>query len=106
MPKIASNASDKENDSVSSKLIETVPSLVISTQPVVITSVQRKVFIGNYETVDVFMGIALPTSIDDITDKDHLRAALAEAANLGFSIVSKETADRYRMIKDGGQRNT
>jgi hypothetical protein len=103
MPSIKSNASDKEIDSIAQKVIDSNPAITITTDPVVITSVQRKVFIGNYETVDVFMGLALPTSVSDLTDKEALRKALVEAAELGFSITARETASRYRIIKEASQ---
>jgi hypothetical protein len=75
----------------------------ISTSPVFICGVNRKVNIGNFENVDIYAGITIPMANVDPADKDALAEAVANAAAYGFSLVSKETGERYMLIKDGQQ---
>lgn len=99
MPKVNSNASDKQNDAMSTSA-ELMQNLVVTTNPVVITAVQRKANIGNYETIDLYMAVALPLSVVDAYDGDALTDALNTAADQGFSLVAKATGDRYVAIKE------
>ena len=75
----------------------------ISTNPVFICGVNRKVNIGNFENIDIYAGITIPLSNIDPSDKEALSQAVADAAAYGFSLVSKETGERYMLIKDGQQ---
>ena len=75
----------------------------ISTNPVFICGVNRKVNIGNFENIDIYAGITIPLPNIDPADKEALSEAVKEAAAYGFSLVSKETGERYVLIKDGQQ---
>lgn len=99
MARLNANADDKENSALekTSKMMENI---VITTNPVVITAVQRKVNIGNYETVDVYMGVAIPIELE--TDEVLLHEAISKAAEKGFKMASYETGIRYKNIKGEG----
>jgi hypothetical protein len=100
MAKINSNASDKENNSALEKTSAVLGSLSLTTDPVVITAVQRKANIGNFETIDIYMAVAIPQPGLDVTDAEALSEALAKAAETGFTIASRETSQRYKLIKE------
>jgi hypothetical protein len=99
MAKINSNASDKQNDAMTTTT-NALGNLSITTSPIVITAVQRKANIGNYETIDLYMAVALPQSDMDLLDQDALTDSLTKAADYGFSLVAKATGDRYVSIKE------
>lgn len=99
MPKVSSNASDKQNDAMTSTS-NVISSLAITTDPIVITAVQRKVNIGNFETIDLYMAVVVPQPELDVLDKDALVAGITKAAELGFNIASKGTGDRYLAVKE------
>lgn len=82
-----------------SPIADAVHKLIVSA-PVLIIGVNRKANVGNYETVDVYAGIALPMPEAIDASPEVLREVVAEYAELGISIVAKETADRYTAIKN------
>lgn len=75
--------------------------------PVMICGVNRKANVGGFENIDVYNAITVPVMYD-ITSNDYLefKRATEEAAKIGFAIASKETNDRYTVIKanQGGGR--
>lgn len=77
--------------------------LSVTTTPVLMCGVNRKINIGNFENIDVYAGISIPLDGVSFGDKEELRKTIEEAAAYGFSVVSKETGDRYTMIKDSQQ---
>ena len=83
MPKINSNASDKQGDAMTTTN-SVMTNVVISTDPVIITAVQRKVNIGNYETT-------INTFIKAFVDKRFVYDR--ECAHMGRS-------ERWRQQKD------
>ncbi len=96
MPKIARDDNER---SLSEDMTPHFANISITTKPVLITGVNRKANVGNFETVDVYAGLAIPIDID-ITDNMELLAEMVEqAANYGFALTSKEVADRYHKIK-------
>lgn len=101
MPKMSKNAMDQDLDSPIGKVVEeALSSLCVSTLPVFICGVNRKINIGNYENIDVYAGIALPIEGVSLSDRESLSLAIQEAAAYGFSLVSKETGERYYLIKE------
>lgn len=96
MARLNANADDKNNGALE-KTSQVIEGLIVTTNPVVITAVQRKVNIGNYETVDVYMGVAIPISSE--VDEEKLHESISKAAEKGFKIVSYETGIRYKSIK-------
>lgn len=99
MARLANTASDKQTSALE-KTSDMMPSVTITTNPVVITAVQRKANIGNFETIDIYMAVAMPTSMEALVDADALETALTQAAEFGFSVAAKETGKRYHVIKD------
>ncbi len=77
--------------------------ITVSTNPVFICGVNRKINIGNFENIDVYAGITIPLTDVDPSDRDALAEAVKQAAADGFAIVSKETGERYSIIKDSQQ---
>lgn len=101
MPKISKNALEQDVDSPLANAVEqSLSSISISTVPVFICGVNRKINIGNYENIDVYAGIALPIDSVSLEDREALTAAIQDAAMYGFGLVSKETGDRYYLIKE------
>jgi hypothetical protein len=71
--------------------------------PVLICGVNRKVNIGNFENVDVYAAISLPLNSVSIEDQEALSEMVQEAAAYGFGLVSRETGERYQLIKENQQ---
>lgn len=98
MPKINQNATEQNTQNIDAKMQEFLPNVVITTNPVVICGVNRRIGLGNYEHLDIYAGIALPISHEYLADTESLNLAIAQAAEQGFNIVSKETYDRYMLL--------
>lgn len=95
MPKIP--ADQQQQGGVRDTVERLAGSLAVTTEPVFVCGVQRKVNIGNFETIDVYAGLALP--LGAVVD-EALREAVHQAAEVGFALTSEETAERYTFIKD------
>lgn len=65
----------------------------------VFCGVQRKVNIGNFESIDVYCAASVPVEIEDPQDKEELHSKLIEAMEDMISITSKVTAEKYEIIK-------
>lgn len=103
MPKITQTAQEQSTGAPISEMVSLNPSLSVSTTPVLVCGVNRKVNIGNFENIDIYAGITLPLNNVSLENKEALSKAIEEAAAYGFSIVSKETGDRYSLIKESQQ---
>jgi len=104
MPKIVPSAMEQSENSIMEKVINTMSDqLSVTTNPVFICGVNRKINIGNFENIDVYAGITLPLNDVSLEDKEALQQAIEEAASYGFSVVSKETGERYMLIKESQQ---
>lgn len=105
MPKISENAQEKSTNPIA-MAAEANPQLVIP-YPVMLCGVNRKINIGNFETIDVYSAIGVPLSTFDPSDLEVFKAAAEAAADIGFSITSKETGARYNAIHEmqaGGRK--
>ena len=103
MPKISQNAFEQSTGSPISEMVSSNPGMTLTTSPVLVCGVNRKVNIGNFENIDIYAGISLPLGEISLEDKESLTKAIEEAAAYGFAIVSKETGDRYTLIKESQQ---
>jgi len=104
MPKINASTQEESLGSPIEKIVNTMAGQIsVSTSPVFICGVNRKVNIGNFENVDIYAGITIPLEGVDPTDRVALAEAIKDAAAYGFSVVSKETGERYMLIKDSQQ---
>jgi hypothetical protein len=104
MPKITKTAFDQSTDSPVDQAVSSLAGeITISTSPVLICGVNRKVNIGNFENVDVYAAISLPLNSASLEDKEELSSIVQEAAAYGFSLVSRETGERYQVIKETQQ---
>lgn len=104
MPKINRSAQEESLGSPIEQVVNLVSGEIsVSSSPVFICGVNRKVNIGNFENIDIYAGITIPLAGVDPGDKEALNEAVKEAAAYGFSLVSKETGERYMLIKEGQQ---
>lgn len=103
MPKINKSAFDNSIDSPLANAITTLgDKIIMSSEPILICGVNRKINIGNFENIDVYAGITLPLNIS-YEDKEELKKEIHDAATYAFSLMAKETGDRYMLIKDSQQ---
>ena len=101
MPKITKNAHEQSTDSPIEQVVNLMAQEIsISTNPVFICGVNRKINIGNFENIDVYAGITIPLHNVDPSNREALAEAIREAAADGFAMVSKETGERYSLIKE------
>lgn len=104
MPKISKNALEQSIDSPLDQAVNLMTQeITVSTNPVFICGVNRKINIGNFENIDVYAGISIPLTDIDPSDREALSEAVKQAAADGFGIVSRETGERYSIIKDSQQ---
>lgn len=94
-------------DSPLDQVVTNLASEILSTSPtpIFICGVNRKINIGNYENIDVYAGITLPLGNVSIEDKAELEQAIHDAASYAFSLMAKETSQRYNTIKESQQGN-
>ncbi len=104
MPKVSKNALEQSTDSPIEQVVNLMAQEIsISTNPVFICGVNRKINIGNFENIDVYAGITIPLSDVDPSDRQALSEAIQAAAADGFAMVSRETGERYTLIKESQQ---
>jgi len=104
MPKISKNAFEQSIESPIEQVVNLMAQEIsISTNPVFICGVNRKINIGNFENIDVYAGVTIPLSNVDPLDREALAEAIKLAAADGFAMVSKETGERYTLIKESQQ---
>jgi hypothetical protein len=104
MPKISKTAQEQSTDSPIEQVVNLMAQEIsISTNPVFICGVNRKINIGNFENIDVYAGVTIPLGDVNPSDREALAEAVKQAAMDGFSMVSRETGERYTIIKDSQQ---
>jgi hypothetical protein len=104
MPKITPNAMEQSIGSPIEQAVNTLSEITSSPNtPTFICGVNRKINIGNFENIDIYAGLTLPLNNVSLDDKEALQAAIEEAAAYGFGLVSKETGERYLLIKESQQ---
>lgn len=104
MPSIKRTAQEESIDSPMSEILQP---LMSGTYPMWVCGVNRKINTGNYENIDIYGGIGLPIMmVPSFEDLTPFKEAVAQAAELGFALASKETGDRYTLLKNlqGGGR--
>lgn len=104
MPKITQNAEEQSNGSPIDQAVSALTGEIsLSSTPIFICGVNRKINIGNFENVDVYAGITIPLDGIDPKDREAFSEAVKDAAAYGFSLVSRETGERYTLIKESQQ---
>lgn len=104
MPKITKNAHEETSGSPIDQVVSSMTGEIsLSSDPIFICGVNRKINIGNFENVDVYAGITIPLTNVSFEDKEALTEAVKDAAAYGFSLVSRETGERYTLIKESQQ---
>lgn len=97
MPKITPSPEEQTSGTLADSVEKLLANVVITTKPVIICGANRKVNIGNFENIDVYMALAYPI---DCPPGEDIETLVAAAAERGFSIVSQEVGNRYNMIKE------
>lgn len=104
MPKITKTAGEQSVDApLDNAMSFLAGDISVTTSPVLICGVNRKVNIGNFENVDVYAAISIPLENASFKDREALSEIVKDAASYGFSLVSRETGERYQVIKDSQQ---
>ena len=104
MPKLNKSAQEQSTDSPLDQVVNLLSNEVsLTSSPIVICGVNRKINIGNFENIDVYAGVTIPLHGVSFVDKEALTAAVEEAVAYGFSLASKETGERYMLIKESQQ---
>ena len=104
MPKITKNAHEETSGSPIDQVVSSMTGEIsLSSDPIFICGVNRKINIGNFENVDVYAGITIPLTNVSFQNKEALTEAVKDAAAYGFSLVSRETGERYTLIKESQQ---
>jgi len=95
------NENNQQPSPVADSIEKTLANIAVSTNPVIICGVNRKVNIGNYESVDIYAGICLPVAENfDSANLDGITAVLEKVAEYGFKLTSQEANKRYQLLKE------
>jgi hypothetical protein len=103
MPKINESIVEQSVNPVMDAVVSAHQRIVVTTEPVLTVAVGRKVNIGNFENVDIMACLTVPMTGVDPTSSDNFSNAIKEAAAEAFSLVSRETGERYQLIKESQQ---
>jgi hypothetical protein len=109
MGRINDSALDQSSSPIPQAVESEVQVILHTGTPMLFAGVNRKVNIGNFENIDVYCAISVPIMLMPGQDADAFKTAVAEAAELGFQLASKETAARYSKIKEtqkGGRQGS
>jgi hypothetical protein len=98
MPKTNSNASDKAHGNIGDTVNTMLSEVATTSSPVVIAGVQRKANIGNFETIDIYCAAAFPIDATNLNQEELMEKMSAKIEEL-FHLTSKETGERYTLIK-------
>ena len=99
MPKINESLIEQNVNPVTDSVISTHQKMTVTAEPVLTVSVGRKVNIGNFENVDIMACLSVPVPADP-SNKEVFSEVLKEVAAEAFFMVSKETGERYTLIKE------
>jgi hypothetical protein len=103
MPKINESIIEQSVNPVMDAVVSTHQKVVVTTEPVLTVAVGRKVNIGNFENVDIMACLTVPMTGVDPSNGEDFSNAIKEAAAEAFSLVSRETGERYQLIKESQQ---
>jgi hypothetical protein len=103
MPKITESASEQSVSPIMDAVVSTHQKLTVKTEPVLTVAVGRKINTGNFENVDVLVCLTVGMEGADPKNVEAFSEAVREAAAQTFSLASRETAERYNIIKDAQQ---
>lgn len=103
MPKITESITEQSLNPVMDTVISNHQKVIVTTEPILTVAVGRKVNIGNFENVDIMACLTVPMSGVDPSSRESFSEAIKEAAAEAFSLVSRETGERYQLIKDSQQ---
>lgn len=103
MPKITKSITEQSLNAVMDTVISNHQKVIVTTEPVLTVAVGRKVNIGNFENVDIMACLTIPMSGVDPTSREEFSDAIKEAAAEAFFLVSRETGERYQLIKESQQ---
>jgi len=98
MPKPSKSAFEETDNKLEELGLAAVKGMI--PYPVMVSGVNRKINIGNFENIDVYSGLAVPVMAFPHEDLEAFKEATEAAAELGFNIASKQTGERYQMLKD------
>jgi hypothetical protein len=103
MPKINESIVEQSANPVMDAVVSTHQKVLVTTEPVLTVAVGRKVNIGNFENVDIMACLTVPMTGVDPSNGEDFSNAIKEAAAEAFSLVSRETGERYQLIKESQQ---
>lgn len=100
MPKIANNAGEETRESfITEEMQIHTPMIAVSPTVMVTCGVNRKVNTGNYENIDIYAAVTLPVPEAHIGNLEELKQWIVDVTEIGFGLASKETGERYLLIK-------
>lgn len=103
MPKITESAIEQSVSPTLDAVIASHQKVLVKAEPVMTVAVGRKINTGNFENVDVMVCLTVPLEGADPKNTDAFSAIVKEAAAQTFALASRETAERYNLIKESQQ---
>lgn len=103
MPKITESAVEQSVSPTMDAVVSTHQKLTVKTEPVLTVAVGRKINTGNFENVDVLVCLTVGMEGVDPKNVEAFSEAVKEAAAQTFALASRETAERYNLIKEAQQ---
>ncbi len=103
MPKLNESIVEQSVNPVMDAVVSNHQRVIVTTEPILTVAVGRKVNIGNFENVDIMACLTVPMSGVNPENSEDFSNAIKEAAAEAFSLVSRETGERYQLIKESQQ---
>lgn len=103
MPKIVESATEQSISPAIDAVVSTHQKLTVRTEPVLTVAVGRKINTGNFENVDVLVCLSVGMDGADPRNVEAFSEAVKQAAAQVFTLASRETAERYNIIKEAQQ---
>lgn len=89
----------KLNPDFESPVAETIERYLQS-MPVVVTGINRKVYIGNYETIDIYHALIMPAPQAAEVGLEGLKEIVEAVSAECYSMNAREVNERYTTIKN------
>ena len=103
MPKITESAVEQSVSPAMDAIVSSHQRLTVKTEPVMTVAVGRKINTGNFENVDVLVCLTIGLDGANPKDSEAFSEIVKEAAAQTFALASRETAERYNLIKEAQQ---
>lgn len=100
MSRISDNGQEQASSPIGEAVAANPAAFMHAGYPMMLCGVNRKINTGNFENIDVYCAISVPIMLIPEMDEEAFQVAVERAAEIGFGLASRETGQRYQLVKD------